>query len=102
MNWLDKQRDQKKPFVLMWQHKAPHREWTPGPKYFDLYKNVTIPEPETLFDDYAGRGTAARKQDMTIEKTMTWFDLKFEPPKNLNPEQLAAWHKAYDAENTAF
>ncbi len=102
MDWLQKERDSEKPFVMMWQHKAPHREWTPGPKQFDLYKNVTIPEPDTLFDDYSGRGTAAHKQDMTIEKTLTRFDLKFDPPKNLNPEQLAAWHKAYDEENAAF
>ncbi|MBC7820554.1 MAG: sulfatase [Planctomycetaceae bacterium] len=102
VDWLDKGRDKDKPFVLMWQHKAPHREWQPGPKYFDLYKNVTIPEPDTLFDDYSGRGTAAHKQDMTIEKTLTRLDLKFDPPKNLNPEQLAAWHQSYDEENAAF
>lgn len=102
LDWLDKGRDKDKPFLLMWQHKAPHREWQPGPKYFDLYKDITIPEPDTLFDDYSGRGTAAHKQDMTIEKTMTRLDLKFDPPKNLNPEQLAAWHKAYDDENAAF
>ncbi|MFM9965861.1 MAG: sulfatase [Planctomycetaceae bacterium] len=102
LDWLNKGRDKDKPFVLMWQHKAPHREWQPGPKQFDLYKDVTIPEPETLFDDYSGRGTAAHKQDMTIEKTLTRFDLKLDPPKNLNEEQLAAWHTAYDAENAAF
>ncbi len=102
VDWLEKGRDKDKPFMLMWQHKAPHREWQPGPKYFDLYKDVTIPEPDTLFDDYSGRGTAAHKQDMTIEKTLTRLDLKLEPPKNLNPEQLAAWHKAYDDENAAF
>ena len=102
VDWLEKGRDKEKPFVLMWQHKAPHREWTPGPKQFGLYKDVTIPEPPTLFDDYSGRGTAAHKQDMTIEKTLTRFDLKFDPPKNLNAEQLAAWHQAYDAENAEF
>ena len=32
-----------------------------------LYDGVTIPEPDNLFDDYKGRGTAARKQDMNIK-----------------------------------
>ena len=93
--WLEN-RDKSKPFVLMWQHKAPHREWQPHPRHYKLYDDVDIPEPATLFDDYAGRGTAAHKQDMTIEKTLSPFDLKFTPPKNLNAEQLAAWRAYYD------
>ena len=36
----------------MVQHKAPHRDWSPAPKYLDLYDDVTFPEPDTLFDDY--------------------------------------------------
>ncbi len=37
---------------------------------------ASIPEPETLFDDYAGRGKAEHEQDMTIAKTMNQKDLK--------------------------
>lgn len=102
VEWLRNGRDQKKPFMLMFQHKAPHREWQPGPKQYALYKNVTLPEPATLFDNYEGRGTAAKTQDMTIEKTLTELDLKLVPPQNLTDEQLAAWHAAYDAENEEF
>ncbi|MEW6305363.1 MAG: sulfatase [Verrucomicrobiota bacterium] len=102
LDWLKNKRDKSKPFYLMLQHKAPHREWQPGPKYYSLYKDVKMPEPETLFDDYSGRGKPAHTQDMTIEKTMTQLDLKLTPPKNLNEEQLKAWHAAYDAENEAF
>ncbi len=101
LEWLDR-RDKDKPFVLMFQQKAPHREWTPGPKQYGLYKDVTIPEPDNLFDDYATRGTAAHEQDMTIEKTLTDFDLKFTPAKNMTPAQLEQWHAAYDEENAAF
>ena len=102
MEWLDKKRDPTKPFLMMCQHKAPHREWQPGPKYFDLYKDETIPEPPTLFLDHAQLGQAAQLQTLSIEKDMTPLDLKLTPPKNLTPEQLAPWHKAYDAENAAF
>ncbi len=102
LEWLKTGRDASKPFMLMYQHKAPHREWQPGPGYFDKYEDEQIPEPETLFDDYEGRGTAAKQQDMTIAKTLTDLDLKFTPPGNLNPEQLAMWKAAYEPRNEAF
>ena len=34
LDWL-KQRDKSKPFVLMMQHKAPHREWEPPLRYLN-------------------------------------------------------------------
>lgn len=102
LDWLKNKRDQKKPFVMMYQHKAPHRNWQPGPKYLNMYDDVTIPEPDNLFDDYGGRGTAAIQQDMTIAKTLTAFDLKFTPPRNLTKEQLAKWNAAYEPKNKAF
>ncbi|MFK7911698.1 MAG: sulfatase [Akkermansiaceae bacterium] len=70
LNWLKEQRDKSKPFMLMMHHKAPHRNWTPAKRHMPKYADVEIPEPPTLFDDYSGRGTAAKMQDMTIEKTM--------------------------------
>ncbi len=102
INFLQNTRDKNKPFMLMYQHKAPHRNWQPGPKYLHMYDDVTIPEPENLFDDYKGRGTAAKTQDMTIKKTLTKFDLKLTPPRNLTKEQLATWKAAYDPKNAAF
>lgn len=101
LQWLEG-RDKTKPFLLMCQHKAPHRSWEPAIKYLNKYDEVTIPEPDTLFDDYSGRGKAEHTQDMTIEKTMTEQDLKLVFPKTLNAEQEKAWHAAYDAENEAF
>ena len=101
LDWL-KQRDDEKPFMLMYQHKAPHRNWQPGPQHLNMYDDVTIPEPETLFDDYAGRGTPAKTQDMSIAKTMTDGDLKLVTPKGLTPEQLAIWNAAYEPKNKAF
>ncbi len=102
LDWLTDQRDKEKPFVLMYQHKAPHRNWQPGPKQLNLFDGVTIPEPETLFDNYEGRGAPAHNQDMTIEKTLTPYDLKLEPPGNLTEEQLKTWNAAYGPKNEAF
>ncbi len=102
LKWLEESRDKSKPFMLMFQHKAPHREWQPGPKYYSMYNDVKIPEPENLFDDYEGRSKAAKQQDMTIEKTLTQLDLKLVPPQNLTPEQLTAWKAAYEPQNEEF
>ncbi|MCH2207940.1 MAG: sulfatase [Lentisphaerales bacterium] len=68
INWIEANKE--KPFMVMMQHKAPHREWMPNLKYLNKYDDVTFPEPTNLFDDYETRGKAARKQDMNIDKTM--------------------------------
>ena len=70
-------RDKSKPFCMMYHQKAPHRNWMPAPRHLGIFNNTTFPEPASLFDDYEGRGRAAREQDMSIEHTLTndW-DLK--------------------------
>ncbi|MBT7922909.1 MAG: sulfatase-like hydrolase/transferase, partial [Opitutae bacterium] len=45
LNWMKNKRDKDKPFMLMFQHKAPHRNWQPAPKYLNKYDDVTLPEP---------------------------------------------------------
>lgn len=101
LDWL-KRRDPNKPFMLMYQHKAPHREWEPGPKYLST-PDRTLTEPETLFDDYSGRSQAARDQEMSIARNLYDKDLKLgPPPKQLNAEQRAAWEKAYEPKNAEF
>ena len=99
LDWLKGGRDQDKPFLLMCQQKAPHRNWQPGPGYLEKYKDGPIAEPPTLFDDYQGRGTAARTQDMTIRDTLTPNDLKLTTPGNLTDEQRERWEAAYGPEN---
>ena len=102
MKWLKEDRDPDKPFVLMFQQKAPHRDWEPAIRHLHLYDDVTIPEPDTLFDDYSGRGLAEQTQDMTIAKTMNDRDLKLVFPRNLTDEQRAAWEAAYGPKNEAY
>jgi len=101
LKWL-KGRNPKKPFCLMYHHKAPHRNWQPGPKHLTMYDDITMPEPDTLFDDYSGRGRAAKEQDMSIEKTMNSQDLKLVAPRNLTAEQKKLWDAAYNPKNQAF
>jgi len=101
--WLQNDRDEKKPFMLMYQHKAPHRNWQPGPDHLTTFDDVEIPEPETLWDDYKGRTSAAANQAMTIARHLSENDLKLNRgPNNLTPEQRKLWEAAYGPKNEAF
>ena len=76
IEFIDDVHDEK-PFMLMLHHKAPHRNWMPAPRHLGIFNDTVFPEPETLFDDYEGRGEAARSQDMNIENTLDdEWDLK--------------------------
>jgi arylsulfatase A-like enzyme len=101
LTWL-RQRDKSKPFMLMCQHKAPHRTWMPALRHLGADGDRTYPEPPTLFDDYSGRGPAVRQQDMSIEKTLSDRDLKLAPPNGLTAEQRREWDAYYQPRNAAF
>jgi arylsulfatase A-like enzyme len=102
LDFLKSGRDPQKPFVLMYHHKAPHREWEPALRHLHLYDDVDIPEPATLFDNYSGRGTAAHVQQMEVVRDLNKLDLKLTTPKDLNPAQLEQWNSAYEPQNRAF
>ena len=70
--WLA-ERDSKKPFLLMVQHKAPHRWWDPGPDHLTLYDDVEIPEPGTLFDDWSGTPMSVEEPPISIRVTRGSF-----------------------------
>ncbi|MBX3423238.1 MAG: sulfatase-like hydrolase/transferase [Pirellulaceae bacterium] len=116
IEWL-KARDPNKPFLLMCQHKAPHRNWAPHPRHFDLYRDV--PEPSTLHDDYSGRSKLLAENEMTIKHHFHWsHDMKFHGPpqfsqhfvagmengeyRRMNPQQRELWDAHYEPENKAF
>ncbi len=102
LKWLKEDRDKNKPFFVMSQHKAPHRNWQPGPKYLSKYDNIDIPEPETLRDNYNNRLEPATTQAMTINRHLSVSDLKLKAPGNLTLEQKSKWDQAYGSKNEAF
>ena len=102
IDWL-KRRDRSKPFLLMSQHKAPHRPWSPPIRHLGHDGDRKYPEPPSLFDDYANRTRAERDQDMTIARTMTPNDLKLDDPRErLTPDERQAWDAYYGPRNEAF
>jgi arylsulfatase A-like enzyme len=102
LDWLENKRTPGKPFLLLYQFKGPHRRWQPGPEWLDLYDDIDIVEPATLFDDYSGRSSAARIQEMEIGSDLDERDLALVPPDNLTGEELAAWEAAFGTENEQF
>jgi arylsulfatase A-like enzyme len=121
LEWLQQRRDPQRPFLLMCQHKAPHRPWMPAPQDLALWRDERIPEPPTLFDDHAGRTAAATQQEMEIGRHLyLHYDLMVEPTPEqrehlsdldrawagqlarLTPAQRAAWDAAFAAGNEAF
>ena len=78
------------PFALLVHHKAPHRNWMPQPRYYQLFNGIKIPEPATLFDDYAGRSVASSMQKMQVSRDLSWdYDLKVST-RHLHPVDPAA------------
>ncbi|MGK0187096.1 MAG: arylsulfatase A-like enzyme/lysophospholipase L1-like esterase [Verrucomicrobiales bacterium] len=116
LDWLKEDRDPDKPFLLMCQHKAPHRNWSPAPRHYDLFDDRDLPMPATLFDDYSGRSKTLAKQKMSIAKDMYWgHDMKFHGKslfpeyfleginngeyRRMSPQQKARWDASYESEN---
>lgn len=117
LDWL-KDRDTDKPFLLMCQHKAPHRNWAPAFRHFDMFPE-DVPEPETLFDNYDGRSSLLKENEMSIRDHFFWgHDMKFNG-ENQFPEvfkgrlpngeyrrmtdaQKKVWDAKYEPENQAF
>ena len=90
IEWL-KTRPKDKPFFLMLHQKAPHRAWEPAERHIEMFKDKVIPEPETLWDDYATRPTALPINEQTIARDLTRRDLKLTPPPDLKGPALQKW-----------
>ncbi len=117
INWLQKQRDQEKPFFLMVHHKAPHRNWMPPLRYIHKYDSVQFPIPDTYFSKHENQ-VAAQEQLQTIYEDMyEGHDLKMTVAKGsdslrhnpwttdferMTPEQKKVWNEAYREKNNTF
>jgi arylsulfatase A-like enzyme len=122
IEWLEEQRKEDGPFMLMCQHKAPHRNWMPALRHLELYGDQEIPEPSTLFDRWEDNASPAHHQEMEIDRHMKLeydlfaspyegFDAEegeaqdksgFRTLKRMSVEQREAWMAAFAEENAAF
>lgn len=122
VQWLKEKREDGKPFMLMVQHKAPHRNWMPAERHLHLYDDIEIPEPATLFDKWEDNTLAAKYQELEIDGHMhinhdLFLDLTpdfdddesvktdksaFRNMQRMSPAQLKAWRDAYGPKDEAF
>jgi arylsulfatase A-like enzyme/dienelactone hydrolase len=102
IDWLEKHRDPGRPFLLMSQHKAPHRGWDPALRHLAMFDDTLLAEPPTLFDDWSNRSSAWSHSEMNIGD-LTPGDLHLETPAwQLDAEQRVAWESVYEPKNRAF
>ena len=87
LDFLRKTGDQ--PFCLLYQHKAPHRPFTPAPRHAKMFEDIEWPYPETYDDDYETRPLAKEAEDMRFEISLAgdYDDI----PKGLSPKQKRNW-----------
>jgi arylsulfatase A-like enzyme len=91
LDWVSTcKRDQ--PFFLMVAHKAPHRPFVPAARHADRYLGESIPEPSTLFDDYANRAAPAAETRMRIGHDLKYSDLRESPPEGLSESERTKWN----------
>ncbi len=123
VEWLTKKRKDGQPFMMMVQHKAPHRNWMPALRHLHLYDDIDIPEPATLFDQWEDNAPPARHQELEIDRHMDLnYDLfvdltpDYNQPasqerqdrsawhnmKRMSPAQLKKWRAAYAPKDAAF
>ncbi|MBP87939.1 MAG: sulfatase [Planctomycetaceae bacterium] len=121
LDWLKEQRDSDKPFMLMCQHKAPHRTWMPPLRHLHLYDDVEVPEAPTLFDKWKDNASPARFQEMEIDRHLhllcdcfgpeaEGFDVNkaktdrsgYKNKLRMTDEQRKVWDAAYVPKNEAF
>lgn len=95
ISWLKERKDKSRPFLLLCQHKAPHREWIPAQEHLGEFMDNPIPEPESLFDDFTGRGTAARSAEMKITEHMGYTNDNKIPPDSMNKKGLSEFSEWY-------
>ena len=120
LDWLEKRRDTTKPFLLMYLHKAPHRNWLPAQRHYKTFTQYKYPIPETLFDNYNTRGSAAKTAEMNIlnhmylaydnkldEETINDLNIEYTglynmPLKRMTERQKVSWDSIYAPINDEF
>ncbi len=127
INFMDEARKSDDPFLMLVHHKAPHRNWMPGPKHLGMFEDVDFPVPDTFFDDYSTRKfgdlSDTKDKDMYLSQDMklhkeyygtesgtgglagfsTLVGASWETDyNNMTDEQKAAWDAVYQPVNEEF
>jgi arylsulfatase A-like enzyme len=120
VDWLQN-RDKDKPFCLLMQHKAPHRNWMPALKNLELFDDKEFTLPENFYDEYVNK-EALKVQMLTVKDHMD-IRMDFKVPcdtcdtvsvnswapgeywrrlDRLSPEERQKWEESYQKEALEF
>ena len=119
IKWMGEKLEGDKPFFMMCTYNAVHRTWTPALKYLTKFKDIDIPEPATLYDNWENRSPTLKTNHMSIKNHFYYsYDLKVHQPvpfaskrerrlkdpeyRKLNPAQKKIWDAAFKPENDAY
>lgn len=121
LNFLET-RDTSKPFAMIYNHKAPHRNWMPNVDDLGVIDTSILKVPDNFFDNYENR-PAATKQELEINDMYLSYDLKLEEAEyagdlddiskgwgkewhalygRMTKAQQAKWDKYYQALNKKY
>ena len=108
LEWLDQNTADigNNPFLLFVQFKVPHVPRMPEFHFLDKYKDETIPEPETLYDDYETRLYSADANMGFTFRPLPPLE-EHDPSGNIyynrmTQEQLEKWHSFKDPETEKY
>jgi len=101
LDWLQEERDPDKPFLLMVQQKAPHGRWEPAIRHLELFDDMEMPEPSTLFDDYSGRARPISQNRARMLEEMNDHRLMIKYSSKHTPEQFKPFDDYFRPRNEA-
>jgi len=107
IKWLESNWNTNNPFMLMCQFKSPHVPQLPPVRNAKMFNGKIIPEPATLYDNYANRQPYISKNwmglDVAVLGAIPPFGSSYKPHRShtrnlesMTPEQQTNWHNAYD------
>jgi arylsulfatase A-like enzyme len=103
IDWLDTVEESNGPFMLMYHHKTPHRDWMPGPEELKSWDEESrVEEPPSLLRDLSQQTSGRQVARMTISEYMTDQDVKLKRAKYLNADQAQLWEQAFSEGNSAY
>jgi len=94
-------RDKSKPFAMIYNHKAPHRNWMPNVDDLGIVDTKHLKVPNNFYDNYHNR-PAAKLQALEINDMYLSYDLKLSQQDyqgdltDINQGWPAQWKKLYN------
>jgi len=94
-------RDKSKPFAMIYNHKAPHRNWMPNVDDLGVIDTSNLAVPDNFYDKYQNR-PAAKLQELEINDMYLSYDLKLSESEyegdlpDISQGWGKHWQKLYD------